>query len=225
MIIPSGVTRIGNGAFFKCYGITSVTIPSGVRVIGEYAFAFSDITNVSLPEGLKQIGGNAFCHCSLINVNIPASVSSIGEKVFDVSYSASPVVLTVNSAYARKYAEANGLEYILVLKSLNINQMPNKTEYCPNEHLDTSGMIISANYENGNSETVSSEDYAVRGFDLEKVGNNTIIVSYKGYEVTFDVNVRATHSYSDGENICDFCTYERVISSLEIKSLPQQTEY
>ena len=225
LIIPSSVTRIGNGAFYNCSGITSVTIPQGVYSIGEYAFAFSNISNISLPSGLMKIGDNAFHYCKLTNVNIPASVSSIGEGAFDVSYSASPVVLTVNSVYARKYAESNSLNYILVLKSLNINQMPNKTEYCPNEQLDTSGMIISASYENGNSETVSSEDYAVSGFDSQKVGNSTIVVSYKGYETTFDVNVRATHSYNDGENICNFCTYERVISSLEIKSLPQKTEY
>ena len=39
VIIESGVTSIGDYAFFNCYDITSVTIPSTVRSIGESAFA------------------------------------------------------------------------------------------------------------------------------------------------------------------------------------------
>ena len=38
IIIPSGVTRIGNYAFFNCDNLTSVTIPVGVSNIGNFAF-------------------------------------------------------------------------------------------------------------------------------------------------------------------------------------------
>ncbi len=36
--IPSGVTSIGERAFYDCISLTSVTIPSDVASIGEYAF-------------------------------------------------------------------------------------------------------------------------------------------------------------------------------------------
>ena len=36
--IPSGVTAIGNGAFFGCSSLTSITIPEGVTTIGHQAF-------------------------------------------------------------------------------------------------------------------------------------------------------------------------------------------
>ncbi len=224
LIIPSGVTRIGSGAFYDCQGITSVTIPSGVRTIGSYAFAFCDITNVNLPSGLTEIDDGAFYSCELTNLNIPASVSSIGENLFGL-FLDSPIVLTVNSVYARKYAESNGFPYILVLESLDISRVPNKIEYCPGEQFDVSDMIVNANYVNGDSEKVLEGDYTVNGFDSQKIGNNTIIVSYKGYEATFDVNVRATHHYDDIENVCSFCNYKRVISSVSIESLPIKTEY
>ena len=38
VIIPNGVTRIGNYAFFQCNNLTSVVIPAGVTYIGNFAF-------------------------------------------------------------------------------------------------------------------------------------------------------------------------------------------
>ena len=38
LVIPDGVTRIGDGAFAYCSGLTSVTIPESVTEIGELAF-------------------------------------------------------------------------------------------------------------------------------------------------------------------------------------------
>ena len=38
VIIPEGVTRIGNYAFFHCSNLKSVTIPVGVTTIGNFAF-------------------------------------------------------------------------------------------------------------------------------------------------------------------------------------------
>ena len=38
VIIPDGVTGIGDSAFFRCDNLTSVTIPDGVTSIGDSAF-------------------------------------------------------------------------------------------------------------------------------------------------------------------------------------------
>jgi len=38
LVIPDGVTSIGQSAFYNCSGLTSVTIPNSVTSIGEYAF-------------------------------------------------------------------------------------------------------------------------------------------------------------------------------------------
>ena len=38
VVIPDGVTSIGEGAFYKCSSLTSVMIPRSVTRIGEYAF-------------------------------------------------------------------------------------------------------------------------------------------------------------------------------------------
>jgi len=60
IIIEPGVTSIGAHAF-QCYGVTSVTVPSTVTKIGDFAFEeCSWLTDISLSEGLESIGDYAF---------------------------------------------------------------------------------------------------------------------------------------------------------------------
>lgn len=83
--IPEGVLRIDECAFACCYFLTSVTIPSSVNIISEYAFYdcnklesvdFSHCTPISLREG-------AFKGCSrLKTLSFPSSFG-IGENAFE----------------------------------------------------------------------------------------------------------------------------------------------
>ena len=63
--IPSGVTNIGNWAFFNCNGLTSIFIPSGVNEIGEYAFYLCrNLVDVFIPNSVAGIGQYVFYNCS-----------------------------------------------------------------------------------------------------------------------------------------------------------------
>ncbi len=51
------VTRIGDGAFYDCSGLTSVTIPGSVTSIGYCAFSgCSGLTSVTIPGSVTSIG-------------------------------------------------------------------------------------------------------------------------------------------------------------------------
>ena len=78
------VTSIGNDAFYRCSGLTSVTIPNSVKSIGELAFSrCSSLTSITIPNSVTSIGSSAFAYCSsLTSVTIPNSVTSIGEAAF-----------------------------------------------------------------------------------------------------------------------------------------------
>ena len=84
VIMESGVTSIGDYAFFNCWSLLWITIPEGVISIGEASFfECKKMTSISLPESLTMIGESAFCACdSLISVTIPENVSSIGFQAF-----------------------------------------------------------------------------------------------------------------------------------------------
>ena len=108
LVIPNGVTSIGNYAFYNCSSLTSVTIPNSVTSIGSKAFygtAWYDNqpngliyagkvayeykgtmpanTAIVLEEGTTEIADGAFRDCSgLTSITIPNSVTSIGSRAF-----------------------------------------------------------------------------------------------------------------------------------------------
>ena len=84
VVIPSGVTSVGNSAFYEFSGLTSVTFPDSVTSIGNSAFSgCSGLTSVTLPAGLTSIGDTVFFNCKgLKSVTIPEGVTSIGYEMF-----------------------------------------------------------------------------------------------------------------------------------------------
>ena len=85
VVLPSSLYSIGDGAFCGCARLESVVIPEEVRHIEDFAFA--DCTNLSrvvLPSSLCSIGDGAFCGCArLKSVTIPkGELSRIGDGAF-----------------------------------------------------------------------------------------------------------------------------------------------
>ena len=84
VVIESGVTVIGDGAFSLCYYLADVTIPNSVTAIGDRAFyQCSSLTKITIPDSVTIIGAEAFYRCSsLTNITIPSSVATIGDGAF-----------------------------------------------------------------------------------------------------------------------------------------------
>lgn len=82
--------KIPNHAFTST-GVQSITVPSGITEVGEYAFYDCPLNKdpyISLQEGLKTIGNYAFGkndaapNTTMIGLTIPSSVESIGDHAF-----------------------------------------------------------------------------------------------------------------------------------------------
>ena len=75
VLVRSGVTRIGNGAFC-CMNLRTVMLPETVTEIGCLAFAESELRQIRLPDSLRIIESLAFYRCkSLRHVELPANIS------------------------------------------------------------------------------------------------------------------------------------------------------
>ena len=94
IVIPSTVTgydgrtyqvkQISDAAFFDCYELTSIGLPSGITAIGRASFYdCAGLTSFTIPSTVTSLGDEAFTSCyNLTSINIPTSVTSIGEAAF-----------------------------------------------------------------------------------------------------------------------------------------------
>lgn len=93
VVIPETVTEIEKEAFVSCPAV-EIAIPSGVKVIKSFTFYLSAIKEIVIPEGVEEIQDNAFGECySLEKVVIPSTCKKVGEAAFKGCNSLSEVVI------------------------------------------------------------------------------------------------------------------------------------
>ena len=109
LVIPDGVTSIGEYAFHYCTGLTSVTIPNSVTSIEGGAFGWcSGLTSVTIGSGVTSIENEAFWYCGgLTAVIIPDSVTSIGSRAFWGCKGLTSI--TVNTGNSKYHSNGNCL--------------------------------------------------------------------------------------------------------------------
>ena len=101
------VSAIGPSVF--TFHLSSVTLPKGLKEIGDRAFYGSGITSIELPEGLRRIGEHAFAYSGLTgSVHIPASVRDIQPYAF--TYLSHVTAFDVHEDN-RYYCDDNGVLY------------------------------------------------------------------------------------------------------------------
>lgn len=109
VVIPDGVTSIGETAFYDHALIEEIIIPNSVTSIGFSAFQnCSSLVKINIPDSVTSIGSAAFMGCkSLTEITIPKSVTSIASSAFSTCFKLKsitlPKTLTDIGDYAFRY--------------------------------------------------------------------------------------------------------------------------
>ena len=84
VILPEGITSIGQKAFIGCQKLTSIQLPETVKEIGNQAFSQCNIlTKINIPEGVTKIGESTFSMCtSLTSIQLPEGLTEVGRIAF-----------------------------------------------------------------------------------------------------------------------------------------------
>ena len=82
--VESGVTSIGNLAFYNRDTIVMVNLPDTLTSIGKYAFAgCTSLKTLNMSSGVVEIGNSAFERCeSLQAIRLPSTLTTIGTRAF-----------------------------------------------------------------------------------------------------------------------------------------------
>lgn len=83
----NGASTIGEYAFYQC-ALTSVVIPSGITSIGNFAFSdCGSLASITIPDSVTSIGDSAFYNCASSPIfdfgTTRTTIPSIDSSTFD----------------------------------------------------------------------------------------------------------------------------------------------
>ena len=82
-VIPNGISRIGDYAFWGCKSLTCINIPNRVTTIGKGAFAqCKSLTSINIPNSITTIENWAFRGCNLPSHIQSDIIQRFGKKCF-----------------------------------------------------------------------------------------------------------------------------------------------
>ena len=119
--IPSSVTSLGVFCFGYCGGLTSIAIPSSVTSLGSACFSNSGLSSIVIPSSVMVLNNSCFSQCErLTSITIPSSVTSIGDCCFEFCRNLKSITIpsSVTSLGDECFTYCSGLTTITIPSSV-----------------------------------------------------------------------------------------------------------
>ena len=120
--VGSGITNIGDYAFYLCTNTTAITLPNTITSISQYAFnACYSLKSITIPSDVAGFGNRAFDSCrSMRVISIPSAVTSLPTYCYINSYALQSITIpaSVTSIGQDAFSGCYGLEEVVVPSSV-----------------------------------------------------------------------------------------------------------
>lgn len=186
--VGPGITTLGVAILAGTVTEKEITGLETVQRFNEFALYSAKISGKINLENARIIEKSVFLGTSLEKVSIGNKIREIGQNAFS---SETITEIKINRIKDSVSGSPWGAENATVtwkgtMTSLKITP-PDKTAYILGEEFDTTGMIVTAVCDNGETENIT--DYEISGYDKSTLGSQLITVSYMNMSIAFNVTV------------------------------------
>lgn len=199
IVLGSNFTSIGDEAFQYCKNLSVVSFGENSQLASIGADAFygcSSLCNITIPANVSTIGASAF---GAINdsgdygyITFENPDVTLAETAFDNSEKL--VLIAEPEGSVQTYADETRKNILFnrFSDSIRVKTQPKKTAYFVGEALNTDGLEVEAEYTSETEPVSGVVDCAqcqFTGYDANKIGKQTVTVSYAKRKDNFDVAV------------------------------------
>ena len=122
IIIPTSVTKLGDGCFSYCNNLTNINLPTTITKLSNRCFEHcTKLSEINISESVVEFGNECFMCCSsLININIPTSVTKLGDGCFLSCKNLTKINISsrITSISAKCFEHCNNLSEINISESV-----------------------------------------------------------------------------------------------------------
>lgn len=209
IVIPDSVIKLGETAFSSCKSLRNITLSKSIKKIPNSCFSSCGFETFSIPDdsSIEELENVVFGSCNnLKTVYIGKSVNKIGPGCFAANSYIKNITINKkkDSIAGSPWAASGTITWLIRATRLEVTHMPTKARYFVGETFDSTGLVITAYYNDNTSEQVTG--YTLSSPDMSAYGSKTVTV-------TFD------------EKTVDFSILVVDITGIEIKTPPTKQEY
>lgn len=212
VILPDSVLELGQNSFSGCTSLKNITLSKNIKKIPNSCFSGCGFETFTISDDLQieELENFVFQGCSNLKmVYIGKNVKTIGPGCF--AYIGSPsTIIQINqkkdAISGSPWAASNAtVEWIAkeVVK-IELTSLPDKLKYKDGESFDSSGLIVTATYDDGTVQETTN--YTLSLQDMSTAGTKTVTVTCGIQTATFDITVIS-------------------ISKIEVTTPPTKLEY
>ena len=171
-------------------GSNDQTITFDITSNGKPASTNGNITyRMLVPKGLEK--------ASLVVSGINSSGEEKTLKVTNVGN-----MIQFESALRVFRLTSNATADTILLQSISVNG-PDKKQYKVGETLDLTGLEVVAHYSDGSTKVLAEGAYTVSDVDMSSAGTKTVVVTYKDFTTSFEIQVGSNNAGGCGGSIME----------------------